>query len=247
MSRFFRQIPYALASCLVALGAWAAPAPDADEPSTVVSDVHEFVVADDGSVSEDDRTVLRANTAAGVDEIAQRYVWYDRSVSKVDIVEAYSVDANGARHDVSSDQIRDIQEPRSAGAPTFQDAKLRAVIFPAVGVGSTVHLHSRKSQASPVIPGQFGYYVEPGQRPVLDQQLVFDLPAAKPLRRYARLCRARACHRKRPHALCVRLPSRADRAHRKRFRRLCAIRRPADGVDISRLRELRGELSRVRR
>ncbi|WP_248322401.1 DUF3857 and transglutaminase domain-containing protein [Caballeronia sp. Sq4a] len=181
MSRFFRQIPYALASCLVALGAWAAPAPDADEPSTVVSDVHEFVVADDGSVSEDDRTVLRANTAAGVDEIAQRYVWYDRSVSKVDIVEAYSVDANGARHDVSSDQIRDIQEPRSAGAPTFQDAKLRAVIFPAVGVGSTVHLHSRKSQASPVIPGQFGYYVEPGQRPVLDQQLVFDLPAAKPL------------------------------------------------------------------
>ncbi|KDR34844.1 membrane protein [Caballeronia grimmiae] len=168
---------------MAALPAFAAPpvAQGGDDPSTIVSDVHEFIVAEDGSVTEDDETVLRANTPAGIDEIAQRYVWYDRSVSKVEIVEAYSVDANGARHDVSPDQIRDIQEPRSAGAPTFQDAKLRAVIFPAVGVGSTVHLHFRKSQASPVIPGQFNYFVEPGQRPVLDQRLVFDLPAAKPL------------------------------------------------------------------
>jgi len=78
----------------------------------------------------------RANTSAGVDEIAQRYVWYDKSVTSVEIVEAYSVDANGVRHDVAPDQMRDIQEPRSAGAPTFQDAKLRAVIFPAVGIGS---------------------------------------------------------------------------------------------------------------
>jgi transglutaminase-like putative cysteine protease len=152
-----------------------------DEPSTLVSDDHEFVVAEDGAVAEDDATVLRANTSAGIDEIAQRYVWYDKSVSKVEIVEAYSVDANGARHDVSPDQIRDIQEPRSAGAPSFSDAKLRVVIFPAVGVGSTVHLRFRKSQATPVIAGQFNYYVEPNQRPVLDQRLVFDLPADKPL------------------------------------------------------------------
>ncbi|WP_061148438.1 DUF3857 domain-containing transglutaminase family protein [Caballeronia arvi] len=155
-------------------------APD-DDPSTIVSDDHEFVVAADGSLSEDDTAVFRANTSAGVDEIAQRYVWYDKSVSKVEIVEAYSVDANGARHDVTPEQIRDIQEPRSAGAPTFQDAKLRAVIFPAVGIGSTVHLRFRKSQAAAVIPGQFNYYVDPGQRPVLQQRLVFDLPADKPL------------------------------------------------------------------
>ncbi|WP_244816201.1 DUF3857 and transglutaminase domain-containing protein [Caballeronia sp. Lep1P3] len=172
---------HALWLIVAALPAWAAPSPAVDDPSTIVSDAHAFVVADDGSVTEDDRTVLRANTSAGVDEIAQRYVWYDRSVSKVEIVEAYSIDAAGARHDVSPDQIRDIQEPRSAGAPTFQDAKLRAVIFPAVGVGSTVHLHFTKSQASAVIPGQFNYYVEPAQRPVLDQRLVFDLPAGKPL------------------------------------------------------------------
>lgn len=99
----------------------------------------------------------------------------------MDIVATYSVDANGVRHDVSPDQIRDIQEPRSAGAPTFQDAKLRAVIFPAVGIGSTVHLRFHKSQARAVMPGEFDYFVDPGQRPVLHQRLVFDLPAGKPL------------------------------------------------------------------
>jgi transglutaminase-like putative cysteine protease len=166
--------------CACVLVASAHAGPD-DDPSTIVSDVHEFVIAEDGSLTEDDTAVLRANTSAGVDEIAQRYVWYDRSVSKVEIVEAYSVDSNGVRHDVSPDQMRDIQEPRSAGAPTFQDAKLRAVIFPAVGIGSTVHLRFRKSQAAAVIPGQFNYFVDQGQRPVLNQRLVFDLPADKPL------------------------------------------------------------------
>ncbi|WP_250518491.1 DUF3857 and transglutaminase domain-containing protein [Caballeronia sp. ATUFL_M1_KS5A] len=170
-------------ACYIAFAcAWPCAAVAADEdPSTIVSDVHEFVVASDGSLTEDDITVLRANTSAGVDEIAQRYVWYDKSVSKVEIVEAYSIDASGARHDVSPDQIRDVQEPRSAGAPTFQDAKLRAVIFPAMGIRSTVHLRFRKSQAAAVIPGQFNYYVDPGQRPVVQQTLVFDLPADKPL------------------------------------------------------------------
>jgi transglutaminase-like putative cysteine protease len=165
-------------ACVLAVAAHAA---QNDDPSTVVSDVHEFVVAQDGSLTEDDATVLRANTSAGVDEIAQRYVWYDKSVSKVEIVEAYSVDPNGVRHEVSPEQMRDIQEPRSAGAPTFQDAKLRAVIFPGVSIGSTVHLRFRKSQAAAVIPGQFNYFVDAGQRPVLSQRLVFDLPADKPL------------------------------------------------------------------
>jgi len=181
MPSFLKRFLHAVTLSLLSLPAWGAALSGGDDPSAILSDEHEFVVADDGSVTEDDRTVLRANTSAGVDDIAQRYVWYDRSVSNVEIVEAYSVDAGGARHDVSPEQIRDIQEPRSAGAPTFQDAKLRAVIFPAVGVGSTVHLHFRKSQASSVIPGQFNYFVEPAQRPVLQQRLIFDLPATKPL------------------------------------------------------------------
>lgn len=177
---FARRIAFA---CMLAAGGAlpAAAVSGPQEPSTVVSDVHVFVVAEDGSLTEDDETVLRANTPAGIDEIAQRYVWFDKSVSKVDIVDAYAIDMNGVRHAVMPDQIRDIQEPRSAGAPTFQDAKLRAVIYPGVGTGSSVYLRFHKSQSAAVVAGQFNYFVEPGRRPVQSQKLIFDLPAGKTL------------------------------------------------------------------
>jgi transglutaminase-like putative cysteine protease len=183
LTHSFDVVRRLLIACALAGGApLAAGAADhPDEPSTVVSDVHLFVVGEDGSVTEGDATVLRANTPAGIDEIAQRYVWFDRSVAKVDIVDAYAIDRDGVRHTVSPDQIREIQEPRSAGAPTFQDAKLKAVIFPGVGVGSSVYLRFHKSQSTPVVAGQFNYFVEPGRRPVESQTLIFDLPAGKTL------------------------------------------------------------------
>ena len=118
--------------------AFAADATGDAQPSTLVSDVHVFVVAQDGSLTEDDDTTLRANTAAGVDDIAQRYIWFDKSTSTVEITDAYSMGADGVKHMVTPDQIREIQEPRSAGAPTFEDSRLKAVIFPGVDRKSVV-------------------------------------------------------------------------------------------------------------
>jgi transglutaminase-like putative cysteine protease len=161
--------------------AFAADTMEAAQPSTLVSDVHVFVVADDGSLTEDDETTLRANTSWGVGDIAQRYIWFDKTTSTVDIAEAYSISADGIRHEVAPDQIREMQEPRSAGAPTFADGRLKAIIFPAVGAGSIVHLRFHKTVAKSVIPGQFDYFVEPSRSPVQSQKLIFDLPASKPL------------------------------------------------------------------
>ncbi|WP_350357447.1 DUF3857 and transglutaminase domain-containing protein [Paraburkholderia fungorum] len=150
-------------------------------PSIIENDVHVFVVAEDGSVAEDDDTTVRANTAAGIEDIAQRYIWFDRNVSHVEVLEAYAIDRNGVRHPVSPGQIRDIQEPRTGGAPTFQDAWLRGVVFPGVGSGSRIRLRFRKTQSIPVVAGQFSYYVEPDRGPVDSQKLIFDLPEDKKL------------------------------------------------------------------
>ena len=48
---------------------------DNEAPSALENDVHVFVVQHDGSVEEHDDSTLRANTASGVDDIAQRYIW----------------------------------------------------------------------------------------------------------------------------------------------------------------------------
>ncbi|WP_321899936.1 DUF3857 domain-containing transglutaminase family protein [Paraburkholderia heleia] len=155
-------------------------------PYTLERDVHLFVVQQDGSVVEDDDTVLRANTTAGVDEIAQRYVWFNKDIETITQLSAETIDPDGSAHAVGASGIRDVQEPRSAGAPTFEDGVLRTVIFPGVQVGSRVHLHFAKRRVKALEAGTFSYFVEPTGEPVEAQRLIFDLPANVPLHADAR-------------------------------------------------------------
>lgn len=155
--------------------------------ATLERDVHLFVVQQDGSVVEDDDTVLRANTTAGVDQIAQRYVWFNKDIEAITQLSAETIDPDGTAHAVGASGIRDVQEPRSAGAPTFEDGVLRTVIFPGVQIGSRVHLHFAKRRAKALEAGTFSYFVEPdSDMPVDAQRLIFDLPANLPLHADAR-------------------------------------------------------------
>jgi hypothetical protein len=154
---------------------------DDSAPSTMERDVHLFTIQKDGSIEEHDDTVLRANTASGVDDIAQRYVWFNKDIEQVQLLAAETIDPNGAVHPVGPEAIRDVQEPRSAGAPSFEDGVLRTVIFPGVAPGSRVHLAFRKTRAKPLQAGTFAYLVEPTREPVGQQRLIFDLPADVPL------------------------------------------------------------------
>lgn len=150
-------------------------------PSTMERDVHLFVIQKDGSVEEHDDTVLRANTTSGVDDIAQRYVWFNKDIEQVQLLSAETIDPNGVAHPVGPEAIRDVQEPRSAGAPSFEDGVLRTVIFPGVEPGSRVHLAFRKARTKPLQAGTFAYLVEPARDPVEMQRLIFELPADVPL------------------------------------------------------------------
>lgn len=160
-------------------------------PVTIESDVHLFTVAHDGSVVENDDTTLRIDTAAGVDAAAQRYVWFNKDIERIVALSAESIDPSGHVYPVGPEAIRDIEEPRAAGAPTFEDGVLRSVIFPGIEPGWREHLTFRKSR-KPMQAGMFEYFAVPARDPVLDQRLVFDLPADMPLYADARGYVARA-------------------------------------------------------
>ncbi|MGF6754620.1 DUF3857 domain-containing transglutaminase family protein [Paraburkholderia sp. GAS42] len=155
-------------------------------PSTLESDVHLFIVQKDGSVEERDDSILRANTTSGVDDIAQRYVWFNRDIEQIQLLTAETIGRDGVARPVGPEGIRDVQEPRSAGAPTFQDGVLRTVIFPGVEPGVRVHLVFGKKRTKPLQAGTFSYFVEPTREPVEFQQLIFDLPSDVPLHADAR-------------------------------------------------------------
>ncbi|CAN0627323.1 conserved exported protein of unknown function [Burkholderia multivorans] len=183
MRSFVRFLGFACV-CLSVCRASAAPgAPDADDtsPASIESDVHVFVIQRDGMLDEHDESTLRANTVGGIDEVAQRYVWFDKGIEKVELLAAETIDRDGVAHPVGPEAIRDVQEPRSAGAPTFQDGVLRTVVFPGVETGSRTRVAFRKARIRPLNPGYFAYYVEPSREPVDSQRLIFDLPADMPL------------------------------------------------------------------
>jgi transglutaminase-like putative cysteine protease len=108
-------------------------------------------------------------------------VWFNKDIEQVQLLSAETIDLNGVAHPVGPEAIRDVQEPRSAGAPSFQDGVLRTVIFPGVEPGSRVHLAFRKTRTRPLQAGTFAYLVEPTREPVEMQRLIFDLPADVPL------------------------------------------------------------------
>lgn len=165
---------------LIACAAASASAAADPPPATIESDVHRFIVARDGSVVEHDETTLRADTVAGVDDIAQRYVWYNKDVERIDALAAESIDPQGGARPVGREAIRDVQEPRAAGAPTFENGVLRTVIFPGIEPGWRAHLTFRKSRKA-TRAGMFEYFAVPASEPVLDQRLIFDLPNDMPL------------------------------------------------------------------
>ncbi|AJX73586.1 hypothetical protein BG16_6167 [Burkholderia pseudomallei MSHR2543] len=128
---------------------------DADAaPAAVVSDVHVFVVQRDGSVDEHDDSTLRANTASGIDDVAQRYVWFNKDIDRVELLRAETIDRAGVAHPVGPEAIRDVQEPRSAGAPFFEDGVLRSVIFRAstpARARASCSVNRARSRAIPAI------------------------------------------------------------------------------------------------
>ncbi|MFL9959625.1 DUF3857 and transglutaminase domain-containing protein [Paraburkholderia sediminicola] len=156
-------------------------APKLDDPYTNEGETQTFTVNADGSYAKLDSMTLRVNNEAGVARVAQQYVWFNRNMADVRILEAYTTTADGVRHDVQPEQIRDVQEARSFDAPMFQDIQEKVIVFPAVEPGARVHLTYRKTQKQPIVPGQFSDFTPPDLAPTRNFRLIYDLPADKPL------------------------------------------------------------------
>jgi hypothetical protein len=152
-----------------------------DDPYTNEGETQTFTVNADGSFSKLDSLTLHVNNEAGVARVAQQYIWFNRNMADVQIIEAYTTGADGVRHNVQPDEIRDVQEARSFDAPMFQDIQEKVIVFPAVEPGSRVHLTYRKTQKVPIVAGEFSDFTPPDLAPTHNFRLIYDLPADKPL------------------------------------------------------------------
>ncbi|MEI6028327.1 MAG: DUF3857 and transglutaminase domain-containing protein [Betaproteobacteria bacterium] len=147
----------ALNLCLCLLAPWSAHA--SYEPSATwlqrTDDVH---VRADASTVVTVHWVIRIDTEAGVTNHAERRLEFSSSLETLDVLEAFTLTADGKRLVVAPDKIRTL-EAFDEGGPEFSDAKVKVVIFPAVTVGAQLHLRYRSTQHTPFFPGHASWTV----------------------------------------------------------------------------------------
>ncbi len=123
--------------------------------ATLIDYSIQYDVQADGRYTKEEHAVLRLETPQAVTLYGQLPVSYSSTLQKLDILEAYVIGKDGKRTDVPKDRIMEQQTPQSAGAPMFDDSKVKVIIFPGVEVGSVLHYHARWTQLKPMFPGHF--------------------------------------------------------------------------------------------
>jgi len=124
----------------------------------------------------------KALTQVGAEEIGQASMVYSESMQELEVLEAYTLKADGTKIPVPEDKIFIQSPPETQDAPTFSDHKVVQVVFPQVGVGDEVYVAWKLIQKEPYFPGEF--YVtdlEPVAAVVRHAEVVIDAPAEMPI------------------------------------------------------------------
>ena len=123
--------------------------------ATILKDQINYVVQADGRYTKEEIEEVRINTDQGVKERGQLQMPYSTKLQEIKIIKAYTITPDGRRIDVKPEAIREQQSPVSAGAPMFDDQKVKVIIFPAVAIGSRLGIHTQKIQKIPLFKGYF--------------------------------------------------------------------------------------------
>lgn len=158
----------ALLTCLVsahpAKADAAASGPPAAQAAAISNDFsylryradHE-VHADASSASTESVEIL-LKTKAAVDQFSQIYQSYSEKMETLEVLSAYTLTADGQRHDVAPERIYTQESHSSAAAPIYADRKVRVIVFPHLAPGNRLAYQIRRTRKIPSFPGYFSLW-----------------------------------------------------------------------------------------
>jgi transglutaminase-like putative cysteine protease len=146
------------------------------------SAVLHYVIEPDGRSTVDEVWDVRADTNAVAQTIAQQTYIYSADVETVSLVAAFTRKADGRVIPVSPDSVMNQAVTTTATLPQFDGRTARAIIFPQVRAGDTVHYELRRTVTAPVFPGEAMLSFNGGWAAATDwADITVELPAGKPL------------------------------------------------------------------
>ena len=115
------------------------------------------VRADATSVETSEYEIL-VKTKAGVDDFSQVRLSYSDKMETLEVLAAYTLTADGERHDVPADKIYTQESYSSASAAMYADRKVKVIVFPNLSPGTRLVYRYRQSQNTPYFTGYFGLW-----------------------------------------------------------------------------------------
>lgn len=166
MSRLFALVflllSPGLAAPLAAQSQPAAPAaaaePEARNNFSYVRYRADYEVREDATSVETDEYELLLKTKAGVDQFSQVRLSYSEKLETLEVLAAYTITADGLRHDVPADKIYTQESYSSASAAMYADRKVKVVVFPNLAPGTRLVYRVRRTQNVPYFPGYFSLW-----------------------------------------------------------------------------------------
>lgn len=152
---------FALFACLLSMVAMPVPAaaPDEEGPDLFTRNVRmhsAYTLNDDGSFVETRETATKVLKEPGIQEAKRTYVSYSTSIQKAEVLEAYTLKADGRRLDAPKTNYQiETNTGRDKSSPAFSDFTTLTVVFPEVAVGDTVVLAYRLTASEPIFPKHF--------------------------------------------------------------------------------------------
>lgn len=140
--------------CACQASSFAQPAPFTPN-ATILKDQITYVVQADGRYTKEEVEEIQINTDQGVKQRGQLRMSFSNTLQALEVLQAYTITKDGKRIDVPPSEIREQQSPASAGAPMFDDHKVKVVVFPAVEIGARLGIHTRMTQKTPLFKGHF--------------------------------------------------------------------------------------------
>ena len=109
----------------------------------------------DGTVIEIDELTTLVKSQLVVDSESQADLPYNSTLSKLEVLEAYTITPTGEKIPVAANAIRTVEDDNSSGAAMFSDQKHKIIIFPKVTPGSKTYYKTRLTTYKPLLPGYF--------------------------------------------------------------------------------------------
>jgi hypothetical protein len=141
---------------LIALVLFGLPVAAQYRPSfSSVREVTSIHVNKDGSSVTLTEVQRKIETQQGIEMLGEQRITYNSTLENVEVLEAYTLLADGTRVNVEPDKIRTQDDVDADGSNIYSDTKVKLIIFPKVEVGATVYFKSRAQQHTPDFPGHF--------------------------------------------------------------------------------------------